>query len=91
MSTHKTKREKEYAVLRSNISYNVRKFRKEKRYTQEELAEFAEISYDFMRRLESKEGKCGLSVYTLYKLALALNVPVDQLLERKIPETPIKK
>lgn len=80
MINTKNKKEIEYAKLRSNISYNIRKYRKEKKYTQEELAEFAEISYDFMRRLESKEGKCGLSVYTLYKLSLALNVSVDELM-----------
>lgn len=77
------KRDREYAILRSNISYNIRKMRKERKYTQEELAEFADISYDFMRRIESTGGKCGLSVYTLYRLALALDVTVDELMTRE--------
>lgn len=75
---------KEYEILKSNISYNIRKYRKMRKYTQEELSEFADISYDFMRRIESSEGKCGFSVFTLYKIALALNVKVDELMESKL-------
>ena len=37
-----------------------------------------------MRRIESTEGKCGFSVFTLYKIALALNVKVDELMESKL-------
>ena len=66
-------------TLKKDISVNIRKYRKERHFTQEELAEYAEISYDFMRRIETTNGKCGFSVYTLYKLALALNVTMDDL------------
>lgn len=75
------KKEKEKAILKSKISYNIRKYRKLRNYTQEELSEFADISHDFMRRIESSGGKCGLSIFTLYKIALALNVSVDELME----------
>jgi len=80
------KNHKEEYKLKGKISYNIRKIRKEKKYTQEELAEFADISYDFMRRIESSDGTCGFSVYTLYKLALALNVSVDELMGITIQE-----
>lgn len=80
------KREEEIEELRSKISFNIRKYRKMRKYTQEELAEYADISYDFMRRIESKEGKCGFSVYTIYRLSLALNVSLDELLETGIKE-----
>lgn len=73
-------------MLKSKISYNIRKYRKIRKYTQEELAEFADISYDFMRRIESSDGKCGFSVFTLYKLALALDVSVDELMENRIED-----
>ena len=79
-------KEEEYKVLRGKISCNIRKYRKARKLTQEELAESAEISYDFMRRIESTSGKCGFSVYTLYKLALALNVSVDELMGLHISE-----
>ena len=70
---------KAYAALRDRISFNVKKYRKEQHLTQEELSEKANISYDFMRRIESEKGKYGFSVYTLYKLAIALNVSMDEL------------
>lgn len=54
--------------------------------TQEKLAETAGISNDFMRRIESTSGTCGLSVYTLFRIAVALNVSVDELMEFKIEE-----
>ena len=85
----KNKREedtKESLELRSKISINIRKYRKEKNLTQEKLAESANISYDFMRRIESSDGKCGFSVFTLYKLALALNVSVDELMDLSTKE-----
>ncbi len=76
----------EYVKLRSKISYNIRKYRKIRKFTQEELAEFADISYDFMRRIESSKGQCGFSIFTLYKLALALNVSIDELMEINIKD-----
>lgn len=72
----------DYIALKQKISFNIRKFRKINNLTQEELAEKADISYDFMRRIESSKGKCGFSVYTLYKVALALGVSVDELMEK---------
>lgn len=77
---------KEYMKLRKKISFNIRKYRKEKHLTQEELADSANISYDFMRRIETTDGKCGFSVFTLYKLALALNVSMDELAELDLKE-----
>lgn len=78
------KHEKESKELKNKVSYNIRKYRKLRKYTQEELAEIADISYDFMRRIESSKGECGFSVFTLYRLALALNVSIDELCEVKL-------
>lgn len=75
---------KEYVELKSKISINIKKYRKIRHLTQEELAEQADISYDFMRRIESSHGKCGFSVMTLYKLAMALDVSVDELMDRNL-------
>lgn len=74
----------EYLALKGKISLNIKKYRKLRKLTQEELAEQADISYDFMRRIESSQGKCGFSVLTLYKLAIALNVSVDELMDRNL-------
>lgn len=69
--------------IKEQISFNIRKYRKERNLTQERLADNADISYDFMRRIESSSGKCGFSIYTLYKISLALDVTIDELLEGK--------
>ena len=76
-----TKTKKDAKTLKKDISINIRKLRKERHYTQEELAEYADISHDFLRRIETTDGTCGFSVYTLYKLALALDVSLDDLVE----------
>ncbi len=69
--------------LKEQISFNIRKFRRKRNITQERLADCADISYDFMRRIESSSGKCGFSIYTLYKISLALDVSIDELLSEK--------
>jgi transcriptional regulator with XRE-family HTH domain len=84
--TVKKEQSKEYVILRDKISFNIRKYRKIRHLTQEELAEEANISYDFMRRIESSAGQCGFSVYTLYKIAIALNVSVDELMDIKLKD-----
>lgn len=76
-----TKTKKDAKTLKKDISINIRKFRKERHYTQEELAEYADISHDFLRRIETTDGTCGFSIYTLYKLSLALGVSLDDLIK----------
>ncbi len=61
------------------ISTNIRKFRKERGLTQEQLALYTELSYDFIRRIETSGGKSGFSVETLYKIATVLEVSMDEL------------
>lgn len=60
-------------------STNIRKFRKERGLTQEQLALYTELSYDFIRRIETSGGKSGFSVETLYKIATVLEVSMDEL------------
>ena len=61
------------------ISTNIRKFRKERGLTQDQLALYTELSYDFIRRIETSGGKSGFSVETLYKIATVLEVSMDEL------------
>lgn len=86
MNKKDPQKEKEKALLKSKISYNIKKYRKDVGYTQEELSELADISHDFMRRIESSDGKNSLSIFTLYKIALALNVSIDELVELKLKD-----
>ena len=48
------------------VSKNIRKYRKIANITQEQLAVDVEKSYDFIRRLEYKNGKIGCSVAVSY-------------------------
>jgi transcriptional regulator with XRE-family HTH domain len=61
------------------ISTNIRKYRKLRGLTQEQLALYTELSYDFIRRIETSGGKSGFSVETLYKIATVLEVSMDEL------------
>ncbi len=67
--------------IKEVIAKNIRKYRKIKNLTQEQLALRAEISYDFMRRIETGKGKIGFSVQTLYKIATVLEVSIDLLIK----------
>ena len=69
--------------IKKVIALNIRKYRKLKGLTQEQLALYSDLSYDFVRRIETSGGKCGFSVNTLYKLATILEVPLDLLIEEK--------
>ena len=62
-------------------SKNIRKYRKIANITQEQLAVDVEKSYDFIRRLEYKNGKIGCSVDTLYRISVVLGITMDKLFE----------
>ena len=63
------------------VSKNIRKYRKIANITQEQLAVDVEKSYDFIRRLEYKNGKIGFSVDTLYRISVVLGITMDKLFE----------
>ena len=63
------------------VSKNIRKYRKIANITQEQLAVDVEKSYDFIRRLEYKNGKIGCSVDTLYRIPVVLGITMDKLFE----------
>ena len=65
------------------ISKNIKKYRKEKGITQEQLAVDIGLSYDFTRRLEFKKGEIGYSIDTLYKISVVLDTRIDKFFEDK--------
>lgn len=58
------------------VSYNIRKYRKEKKMTQAKLAEYANLSHEFVRRIESTKGKKKFTLATIYKIATVLEIDV---------------
>lgn len=63
------------------VAKNVRKYRKLEGITQEQLAIDIGISNDFLRRFETTLGKEGMSLNTLYKISIVLNVTMDKFFE----------
>ena len=67
-----------YGTIRKNI----RKYRKEKHITSAQLAEMVGLSHDFIRQIQSEKAAYNFSVDTFYKISVALDVGMDQLVER---------
>ena len=58
--------------IKEIIAKNIRKFRIEKGYTQEQLAVYTDRSFEFIRRIETDYGKRGFSIETLYRISVVL-------------------
>ena len=65
-------------ATREIIATNLRKFRAIKRISQEELAELSDLSQQYICSIEN--AKVNLSIFTMMKIAEALNVSVNDLI-----------
>lgn len=63
------------------IVKNIIKYRKEKGFTQEKLAYYTGLSNEFVRRVESSNGKRGYSINSFYKISVVLGVRIDKFFE----------
>ena len=63
------------------IGKNIKKYRKLKKMTQEQLAIKANLSYGFIKNLEAKNVYATISIETLAVIADCLDVPLVKLLE----------
>jgi len=63
----------------ANIADNVRKARKKVGLSQDKLARKADIAYNTVVKIESRENK-NPTIETLRNIAKALNVSVDELI-----------
>lgn len=64
------------------IRKNIRKYRKERKITSAELAEMVGLSHEFIRQIQSDKAAYNFSVETLYKISVALNVSLDDLIKK---------
>ena len=60
-----------------NLGKNIRKYRKLKGYTQEKLAEKANLSNSYISDIEC--GKINVPTLTLYEISLVLDVDIHKL------------
>lgn len=67
------------------LGQRIRYYRKKMKLSQEELAELADLHPTYIGQLE--RGEKNASIETIYKISIALQIPLIQLLE-KIDEYP---
>lgn len=63
------------------IRKNIKKYRKERGMTSAQLAELVDLSHDFIRQIESEKTAYNFSVDTFYRISVALNVKLDDLIK----------
>lgn len=68
----------EREIIVKHFAKNVRAERARKKYTQEFLAEKADITNEYLARIEA--GKFSPSLVVIVNLALALEVDIDKLI-----------
>lgn len=68
----------EREIIVKSFASNVRAERARKKYTQEYLAEKADITTEYLARIEA--GKFSPSLVVIVNLALALEVDIDKLI-----------
>lgn len=66
----------------NTIRKNIRKYRREKGITSQQLAEMVDLSHDFIRQIQSDKAAYNFSVDTFYKISIALGVTMDMLIQK---------
>lgn len=72
------------AQTRSNDYYynivrkNIKKYRKEKGHTLQNLSEAADMSMDYLAKIESEKGKKSFSIAILDRIADALEINIKE-------------
>ena len=68
-----------YNVIRKNI----KKFRKEKHYTHQQLADAADLSVDYICEIESLTKNKSFSIVTLGKIADVLEIDIREFFNKE--------
>ena len=66
-------------TIRLKFASNLKKYRAKKKYTQQKLAELADMEYKYIQRLEGKTPP-AVRIDTIAKLAKAFRIHPSQLL-----------
>ena len=64
------------------IRINIRKYRKEKGYTQAKLASEADLSVDYISEIESLRKKKSFSIATLGRIADVLDIKIENFFKK---------
>ena len=66
----------------NTIRKNIKKYRKIKGLTAAQVAEYVDLSHDFIRQIESEKVAYNFSVDTFYRISVVLGVTLDQLIQK---------
>lgn len=61
------------------IRKNIKRYRTEQGLTAAQLAEKAGLGHDYLRQIESEKDRHHVSLISLYKISVALNISMDAL------------
>ena len=67
--------------IKSIICQNIKKYRNEKGVRLMDLAEAIDVTPDHLKRIESPSDRNNISLNTLYKISIVLNVGMDKFFE----------
>ena len=65
----------------NTIRKNIKKYRKQKGLTSAKLAELVDLSHEFIRQIESEKVAYNFSVETFYRISVALDIKLDDLIK----------
>lgn len=68
------------------IKRNIKMYRKQKGITSADLAEMIDVSHEYIRQIQSERDKHNCSLATLYKICVALEIKIDDLLSLEIED-----
>ena len=66
----------EYKDIYIIVSKNIKKYRKLRNYPQEELANKCSMTREYIGRIESYKEIKYFSLYTIYIISIALDIPI---------------
>ena len=72
--------DKEY----TNLSVNIKNYRKSMNLTQEQLAEICDISISYIKQIESNKNYTNMTLTILLKISKALNKSLEDLFKNNL-------
>lgn len=67
--------------IKSLICQNIKKYRKAKNIRLMDLAEAIDVTPDHLKRIEAENDRNNISLITLYKISVVLDVRIDKFFE----------
>lgn len=68
----------------TNLSLNIKKYRKKLNISQEKLAEKSDISISYIKQIESNKNYTNISLTVLLKLSKALDTSLENLFKNNL-------